>query len=555
MSGSRDAARLRRAAGVLLAAGMLVLVRGTPWASAVVEPGSGGPGPSTSATTTVEATGAVRPTGVGATGAGPTGVGATGAGTASSSRVGTRDVIANLFEWNWISVARECSTVLGPKGYGGVQVAPPQDSLSRTATDTTSVLHPWWEVYQPVRYALTSRMGDEHQFEAMVATCRQAGVKVYVDAVVNNMTGQGSVSYGGAHYRKYDYPGLYGYDDFHHTPADCPTASGNVEDFNNYGQVTKCELLSLSDLRTESPQVRDTLVAYLNRLVADGVSGFRIDAAKHIGVPDLLAIEQRLDRTADGTRPSVALEVSFGGPGKLAPLAYSAAGTPLGFDAAQQLRDAFKSYTTPPGGSIADLAVFGQASGLLPSARSLAFVADHDTERNGSTLTYKDGASWVLAHEFLLASGYGTPQVYAGFTFTTADDSPPSNDAGFVTDTDCSAGWFCTDRLTGVANMVGWHNLVAGGAQADWWDDGTNAIAFSRGGKGWIALNHESSAISRSFATGLPQGVYCDVIHGDLGRRGCSGPTVTVDAQGAADVTVPANDAVAIDVGALLRRD
>ena len=39
------------------------------------------------------------------------------------------DVIANLFEWKWTSVAKECTDVLGPKGYGGVQVAPPQDSI------------------------------------------------------------------------------------------------------------------------------------------------------------------------------------------------------------------------------------------------------------------------------------------------------------------------------------------------------------------------------------------------------------------------------------------
>ena len=59
------------------------------------------------------------------------------------------DVIANLWEWNWRSIARECVTVLGPKGYGGVQVAPPQDSVKRTelGNGSDTVLHPWWEVY------------------------------------------------------------------------------------------------------------------------------------------------------------------------------------------------------------------------------------------------------------------------------------------------------------------------------------------------------------------------------------------------------------------------
>src|SRR3954447_2461302 len=169
------------------------------------------------------------------------------------------NVVANLFEWNWPSVAHECQTVLGPKGYAAVQVAPPQDSLSRTATDTTTVLHPWWEVYQPVDYNLTSRMGNEQQFKSMVRTCRAAGVKVIVDAVINHMTGQGSVSYGGVHYTKYSYTGLCGPIDFHGPTGQCPTADGNIDDFNNYTQVFKCELVSLSDLRTETEYVQKTL--------------------------------------------------------------------------------------------------------------------------------------------------------------------------------------------------------------------------------------------------------------------------------------------------------
>ena len=55
------------------------------------------------------------------------------------------DVIANLFEWNWPSVGAECTDVLGPKGYGAVQVAPPEDSIRLSGTS-----HAWWDVYQPV---------------------------------------------------------------------------------------------------------------------------------------------------------------------------------------------------------------------------------------------------------------------------------------------------------------------------------------------------------------------------------------------------------------------
>jgi alpha-amylase len=468
-----------------------------------------------------------------------------------------RDVAANLFEWNWPSVANECTTVLGPAGYGAVQVAPPQDSLRRTETGNGSaVLHPWWEVYQPVDYNLTSRMGNEAQFKAMVATCRKAGVKVIVDAVINHMTGQGHVSYGGVDYTKYNYTGLYAPANFHNYPADCPVPpatgsadrEGSIQDFNDYTQVFKCELVGLSDLRTETAYVRNQLAGYLNKLLSYGVSGFRVDAGKHIGQTDLTAIFARLHHTLDGTRPYIALEVGAGSPGRISPAAFTRVGNVLGFDYAQQIHDAFKSYNSPPNdGNIGDLKIFGQDSGLLPSNKELVFVENHDTERNGATLNYKDTNN-TIATEFMLAWPQGRPEVYASFAWNTPDDSPPADANGFVTDTNCDNGtWVCVDRYTGVKNLVGFHNYVADAPVDNWYDDGVNLIAFSRGHRGWISINNEATAQTHTVNTGLPSGTYCDIIHGNVSNGTCSGPTVTVDAHGRATVTVPAKDAVAFD--------
>ena len=463
----------------------------------------------------------------------------------------TRDVIANLFEWNWPSVANECTTVLGPSGYGGVQVAPPQDSLKRTSLGNGSdtILHPWWEVYQPVDYNLTSRMGNEAQFKAMVASCRAAGVKVYVDAVINHMTGQGNVSYGGVSYSHFDYPGVYTAADFHHLGAECNSSTGGIDDFNNLQQVRNCELVGLADLKTESSAVRQTLAAYLNKLLSYGVSGFRVDAAKHIGQPDLTAISGLLNNTVDGTRPYLALEVFSGGPGLLSPFAFQSVGSLLGLDADVQLKNAFVSYPSQHIGSIATLRVFGEGSGLVPGDHELSFVQNHDTERNGDALNYKDGATNTIAQEFLLAYGYGTPEVYSSFAWNTSDDSPPSDAQGMITNTDCANGWVCVDRYQGVANMVGWHNFVGSAPLTNWWDDGANLIAFSRDHRGWISINNGTAAQTQTFQTSLPRGTYCDIIHGAFSGGHCSGPTVTVGPGGRATVTVGAKDAVAFDAG------
>jgi len=45
--------------------------------------------------------------------------------------------------------------------------------------------------------------------------------------------------------------------------------------------------------------------------------------------------------------------------------------------------------------------------------KSVPFVQNHGSERNGSTLSCKSGATNTLATEFMLAYGYGTPQAGA----------------------------------------------------------------------------------------------------------------------------------------------
>lgn len=58
---------------------------------------------------------------------------------AAAATPGAKKVIVQLFEWNWTSVAAECTSTLGPKGYGYVQVSPPQEHVNSS---------PWWVSYQ-----------------------------------------------------------------------------------------------------------------------------------------------------------------------------------------------------------------------------------------------------------------------------------------------------------------------------------------------------------------------------------------------------------------------
>ncbi|MER7279343.1 carbohydrate-binding module family 20 domain-containing protein [Dactylosporangium sp. NPDC000244] len=459
----------------------------------------------------------------------------------AEAAVGNNDVIANLWLWPWTSIATECTNVLGPAGYGAVQVAPPEDSISVAG-------HPWWDIYQPAAYDLNGRMGTRAQFQSMVNACHTAGVKVYVDAVINHMTGanqSSTTAYGGASFtNNYSYPSAgYSSSDFHFYPADCPQSDNQIHDYNNQTEVWNCQLVGLSDLKTGTDYVRTKIAGYLNDLISVGVDGFRVDAAKHMAQADLSAIKGKL------TNQNVywSQEVMPGGPGNLAPSAYEGIGGVLEFTYATSLKNQFN-------GSIANLQTFGPSWGLEPSAKSTVFVSNHDTERNGSTLNYKAGATDTLANVFMLAWNFGTPNVMSSFTFSNNDASPPADGNGYVTPVTCGSGWECQHRQRAIKNMVGFHNATrADTTVGNWWSDGSNAIAFSRGSNGWVAINNGSGAVgSRTFSTGLPAGVYCDVIHGDYNTSAstCSGPTVTVNGSGQATVGVAAKDAVAIHADA-----
>ena len=78
-----------------------------------------------------------------------------------------KQAIVHLFEWSHDAVADECEKVLGPKGYCGVQVSPPNEHIQEGA---------WWARYQPVSYKLESRSGNRGQFQSMVQRCNAAGV-------------------------------------------------------------------------------------------------------------------------------------------------------------------------------------------------------------------------------------------------------------------------------------------------------------------------------------------------------------------------------------------
>ncbi|MFJ7056593.1 carbohydrate-binding module family 20 domain-containing protein [Streptomyces microflavus] len=439
----------------------------------------------------------------------------TGFGTASPAQAaapGDKDVTAVLFEWKFASIAKACTDTLGPAGYGYVQVSPPQEHIQGGQ---------WWTSYQPVSYKIAGRLGDRAAFSAMVNTCHSAGVKVVADSVINHMSAGNGTGTGGSSYTKYDYPGLYSVNDLNH----CQTP---ITNYNDRANVQNCELVGLADLDTGEEYVRGKVAGYLNDLLSLGVDGFRIDAAKHMPAADLANIKSRL------TNPDVywKQEAIYGAGEAVSPSEYLGTGDVQEFRYGRSLKQVFLNE------NLANLKNFGEGWGFMESGKSGVFVDNHDTERGGDTLNYKNGSAYTLANVFMLAWPYGSPDVHSGYEFSNHDAGPPN---GGQVNACYADGWKCQHDWREVSSMVGFRNAARGQSVTNWWDNGGDQIAFGRGSKAYVAINHEGSSLTRTFQTSLPAGDYCDVQ---------SGRGVTVNGSGQFTATLGAGTAVALHANA-----
>ncbi|ELP93157.1 alpha-amylase, putative [Entamoeba invadens IP1] len=257
----------------------------------------------------------------------------------SNYQKGQKGGIVEMFGWPFEDIGKECE-FMGKAGWLGVKVYPPQDGVLSFDQPQDNLLNPWYWVYQPVAYKLTSRMGTRAQYREMVKKCRAANVLVYNDMVLNHMSGGGNdvlnhcnggnfwgpkesftsapyytlgFTYGTDKYtgkiNTAEYPGsAYGPLHFH-----CERSLNSWSD----GFIMNAGYLSgLTDLATENDYVRDRIATWIVENLGAGASGIRMDAAKHICPDDIAAIFGKVKEYMGGALPDdfmAYLEVITGG--------------------------------------------------------------------------------------------------------------------------------------------------------------------------------------------------------------------------------------------------
>lgn len=456
------------------------------------------------------------------------------AGAKSSQKTIQKGVIVTAFQQNWKSIAKECKKTYGPEGVKYVQVSPPQDHIKGDQ---------WWTSYQPVSYKLNSKLGTEDEFKKMITTCKASGVGIIADAVINHTTGfanKDTVGVGGS---KYD-AANQSFPDAGYTKDDFHKSTENINTYRKAEIVWTHRLVGLLDLDTSNPHVQKTLGEYFAHMLKLGVAGFRVDAAKHMSPQDVKGIK---DAAADaaGTTPDKiwwmqeTIGFSEQDP-RIQPDQYLQTGEVNEFEYSYRLRNYFY-------GSIENLKHITDK--LIPSKKAAIFVTNWDTERDNASrvLTYKDGKKYELANAFMLAYPYGTPNVFSGYEFTKRDEGAPGATQTSIPDVSCAkdSKWQCTQRITLIRGMIGFYNAVRGTKVTNWQDDDDNNVAFSRGNKGFLAINNTENPQKVSYKTDLPDGEYCNVYE----SKDCT-KTVSVSG-GKVETTIAAESAVALHANAV----
>jgi alpha-amylase len=368
----------------------------------------------------------------------------------------------------------------------------------------------------------------------MVSRCNQVGVEIIADAVINHMAGSSyGTGWAGSEYEKYDYPGIYTAENFHN----CGLSENNqISNYADRAQVQTCELLGLSDLDTGSKVVQERIVAYLKDLISLGVAGFRIDAAKHMAAEDLAEIIASLPT---GTR--IMHEVIRGGGEDVQPEEYLATGELWEFSFSQ-LMNSFDIESVPNLEESMELGYY------IDRDKAISFVTNHDTERNGKALTpISDPVTFKLASIFMLASDYGTPMLYSGYSFSEYDQAPPLGAQGEVLDSSCgaSAGWNCQQRDQSIIQMIKWRTKTMNLPTADFLHTESYS-AWSKGELGFFAINAAQKELSMYFQTSLPQGLYCNTLLLNEDQTSCPGFEIEVGQDGMVQLNLAPQSALAL---------
>lgn len=188
------------------------------------------------------------------------------------------ETILHVWSWNFPTIAKNMKTI-ADAGFTMLQTSPVQQHFNPEGKitkifDGGGKDGSWYYYYQPTDWKIGNAIvGTHEQMKEMMDSAAKYNVQVLVDVLPNHTA--------------FDVDAVS--DDFYKAVGgrDRMFHSKGLTPINNYNDREQCTLWamgSLPDVNTENPDFQKYYLTFVNDLLSLGVHGFRYDTAKHIGV-------------------------------------------------------------------------------------------------------------------------------------------------------------------------------------------------------------------------------------------------------------------------------
>lgn len=406
-------------------------------------------------------------------------------------------LILHCWCWSFNSIKENMENI-AKAGYTAVQTSPInevyQGDGGGLAINGDNADGKWYYHYQPTAYTIGNyQLGTEDEFKAMCKEAHNYGVKVIVDVVANHTTSSNSA---------------------------VSSSLRNIEGglYHNYnGAQDKASRKSVTqwysgmpDTNTQNPAFQSVILNYLKQCIADGADGFRYDTAKHIELPDDDA------EFAGNFWPTVLENGSSFQYGEVLQGGSSAERTSTRFAdyakimhvTASSYGGVLRSYLKSYSNSANTLSNYSSEG--VSEDRLVTWVESHDTYANGGSEN-SSTSFWLTNDQIrrgwaILASRGSTSLFFSRPDGSSVNNIWGNNKIGPAGDDN----YFNAE----VSAVNHFHNAMNGETSSMKNLGNKKYVMISRGTKGAVIVNNNTSDLTVNHATDLITGKYTDLSHG-----------------------------------------
>ena len=418
------------------------------------------------------------------------------------------ETILHVWSWNFPTITENMKQI-ADAGFTMIQTSPVNACFSPEGGNIKILDEKegnWYHYYQPTDWTVGNNIvGTEEQMQVMLDEAAKYGIRVLVDVLPNHTAFNIDLV------TDEFYEAVGGRDKMFHTYG-----LQGINDYNDRTQCTHQGVGGLPDVNTENPLFQKYYMEFVNKLISMGVSGFRYDTAKHIGVHS-----DPLDTEA-GVTDNDFWDVATGRKEVL--------GVSLAIDynelfvygevlqdrnvPEEEYASYFGQTASSYGHVLREVLAKGHAreNDLLQWYHRAApehlttWVESHDTYCNANESAGLTDAQIRTGWVFLTARQNGTPLFYSRPMNSTRDNYFGDNLLGARGNDE-----FFHPEVVAVNNF---RKDMNGQVESVAIAENGETVAVSRGDRGVAVITFAGNANELSLATALPDGEYNDKVYG-----------------------------------------